>query len=1042
MSRGAIAKIYRIRQANNAAAAFYTKCLVTLPSAGKARAHLRSRKLSPESVKTFAIGYAPDCYYGDEGGGWGSGSLVEYLADQGFASNEIVESGLAARTKPKLFSVGDRGRQINDSLDVNGGENLADEEDRHDYSDLIDRFRSRLIIPIMDESGQNVIALGGRHLLAAAGSSDDDVSEENEKSPSSFTPAKYINSPDSLVFTKKNVLFNKARATRALEDHSSNSKIPSAAKHDSSMATTTSFVPPPAIVVVEGYLDVIALTNAGIKNVVASMGTALPVEQLKLVAKMRNSAPGGRIILCLDGDDAGKNAVERLCSSNILSNVPELSKNELFVATLSGGEVKDPSDFVTLAGGGNKARMRFEEEILDNAIPWDEWYIDRLLSKHEVDSKDGSVGSFAGICNDVSTFLASFSNPADRTRRVHKIAEKLVALIAGVEMSSSSIGMLRAQLESDILNMSSRKAGVREAIERRIEVTDGVSGEATASKMKRLSRGDLDNIYDDERKMSKSALSRVAPQRADNLQRSIPALNPPRARKGATRTRSFRTNPKKTKKPQERYLVPHFNGFEFKHQSDKDWLGLSGNSPMMHLGEAPGPAGEKDRLRAETPMFEDKYRPPRKKEEDLLYFNSNRYLGEQYLLPQAIRAGYELGNERPLPGESIVEFTERKLFQCPDPNQLIKQAESRLIHALAKFPQARMAMRNVYSASTFGPSNLRWTSEERKWLFLCLTGSPQIDPPVPAELLDGGNQFQLHVHLANRDDCPDGSFNRSDIKPVNDRATSSKFIETTIEASVDRPDYELYSLGDGSGKNSFDRSEVEVLAPEYNDSDSILDKGSQTEVVGRPESIGGNNNGLLDEFFLETDMFPSSDNNKITKETRAELTVQESISTLLRASAMKRFSVAKEKLTRIVREMDRRGVDDEDGTLSKHDGISSEELQALFENVGNEVVEAQRSLYDSERSTDRVNSHLLDYSVTNGVKYKISQSELERLDQMMEEHIASLPDSCHRPETPGQDGSYAFGADAFDEKVNPIYGGRDPNEYVINGLPDGESKWD
>jgi hypothetical protein len=464
---------------------------------------------------------------------------------------------------------------------------------------------------------------------------------------------------------------------------------------------------------------------------------------------------------------------------------------------------------------------------------------------------------------------------------------------------------------------------------------------------------------------------------------------------------------------------------------------------MMHLGEAPGPVGEKDRLRAETPMFEDKYRPPRKKEE-LLYFNSNRYLGEQYLLPQAIRAGYELGNERPSPGESLVEFTERKLFQSPNPDQLIKQAESRLIHALAKFPQARMAMRSVYSASTFGPSNLRWTSEERKWLFLCLTGSPQIDPPLPAELLDGGNQFQLHLHLANRDDCPDGSFNRNDIKPVNDRAASLEFIETTIETSVDRPDYEADSLEDESGKDSFDRSEVEVLAPENDELDSILDIGSQAEVVGRPESIDGNTNGLLDEFFLETDMFPSFDNNKITKETRAELTVQESISTLLRASAMKRFSIAKENLTRIVHEMDRRGVDDEGGKVSKHDfdGVSSEELQTLFEKVGNEVVEAQRSLYDSERSTDRVNSHLLDYSVTNGVKYKLSQSELERLDQMMDEHISSLPDSSHRPETPGHDGSYAFGADEFDENINPIYGGRNPDEYVVKGLPDGESKWD
>lgn len=297
---------------------------------------------------------------------------------------------------------------------------------------------------------------------------------------------------------------------------------------------------------------------------------------------MHSSSPSiGRIILCLDGDDAGKNAVERLCSSNILSNVPELSKNELYVATLSGGEVKDPSDFVNMAGGGEKARTRFQEEILDNAIPWDEWYIDRLLSKHEVGAKDGA-GSFVGICNELSTFLATFSNPADRTRRSHKIAEKLVTLIAEDEMSSSSISMLRVQLESDILNMSSRKAGVREAIERRIEITDGLLGEATASKLKRLSSGDFDDKNDDERKMSKNALAMMEPKISDGSQRSIQASSPPRQRKDATRVRSFRTNPKRRNRqlpemPTERHLVPHFNGFEFKHQSDKDWLGLSNN---------------------------------------------------------------------------------------------------------------------------------------------------------------------------------------------------------------------------------------------------------------------------------------------------------------------------------------------------------------------------------------------------------------------------------------------------------------------------------
>ena len=182
----------------------------------------------------------------------------------------------------------------------------------------------------------------------------------------------------------------------------------------------------------------------------------------------------GRIILCMDGDDAGINAVERLCSSNVLSKVPDLNRNELYVATLPADDnVKDPADFVDFAGGGEKAQKRFQQEILDKAILWDEWYISRILSKHKVDAKDGTEGCFADVCDEVSTFLATFTSPADRTRRVHKIAERLVDMITedDAEQSSSSLSMLRVQFESDILNMSSRKAGVREAMERRIEQT-------------------------------------------------------------------------------------------------------------------------------------------------------------------------------------------------------------------------------------------------------------------------------------------------------------------------------------------------------------------------------------------------------------------------------------------------------------------------------------------------------------------------------------------------------------------------------------------
>jgi hypothetical protein len=415
----------------------------------------------------------------------------------------------------------------------------------------------------------------------------------------------------------------------------------------------------------------------------------------------------------------------------------------------------------------------------------------------------------------------------------------------------------------------------------------------------------------------------------------------------------------------------------------------------MHLGEVSAPR-EENRIRADTPVFESNGKMKQKRD-GIVYFNSNRYLG------------FSPGDERSSSsGESIVEVTERKLLESPDPDQLIMQAESRLLHALAKFPQARMAMRTVYSTSTFGPSNLRWSRDEREWLFLCLTGSPDIDPPLPAELLDGGTRLQLHLYLAKRNDCPDGALSNDFKNPLDD------------SSSVD-----------GSEVN---QSVTEEPMSEKDAFDSILDDTRRQ-------------NGSLDEYFLDTDMFPSFTNNTITTETRAELTVQETVATLLRATAMKRFASAKSKLTRIVNEMDHRANDDAKivnfvVASNEFSGLPPDELQELFKRVGNEVVDAQRSLYESERSTDRVNSHLLDYSVTSGVQYKLSQAKLDRLDRMMDEFIASLPEDNHRPESPGNDGNYVFGSDQFDDNIDPTYGGTSPEEYVVRGLPNGEGKWD
>ena len=977
------------------------------------------------------------------------GSLVEYLAAAEFTPDEIVEAGLATRTKQQNKQ---QVKRVEDtSKDDKTTSTDTDEDKEYDYSGLMDRFRSRLIIPIMDEGGQNVIGLGGRHLETISSDDDDEETEKNEK----FIPAKYINSPDSLVFTKKNVLFNSYKAKLALNGENS--------KEESSSTTPSSngeskFDAPPALVIVEGYFDAIALSNVGVRNVVASMGTALPMEQLKIAAEMGN-VPGGRIVLCMDGDDAGVNAVERLCSSNILSKIPKLNRNELYVATLPDDiNVKDPSDFVEYAG--DNAQQRFQEEILNEAIPWDEWYITRLVSKYEVNAKDGRIDdSFADICDDVSTFLATMPNPADRTRRVHKIAEMLVDLITAdtdTERSASSLNMLRVQFESDILNMSSRKAGVREAMERRIEQADGITGDATTSMMERLTSGGNVDMNDDDKKMSKNALARTTPpsRPIGNEQTKRTVSRPPRPAAKA-RARTFRARKTRERQLPERHLVPHFNGFQFKHESDRDWLGLNGKpKPKMHLGETPSAVEEKDRHRAETPIFEDTYIPSRKKDATV-YFNSNSFLGEQYLSSEAIRAGYSLDSgERPAPGESIADFMENRFFDS-DPDQLILQAEHRLLHALSKFPQARAAMRTVYSTSTFGPSNMRWTSEEREWLFLRLTGSPEIDDPLSVELLDEGSPSQLHLHLANRDDCPEFAFNRAVVESISTPNMTQLSGDDIIDTSVKPSDSLDTGISrDESSDNSIENPvvEVEVIMSEKDGLDSFLDDSSpQAEIQSDSSTVQDQNirNGLLDEYFLETDMFPSFGNSTIAKETRAELTVQETVATLLRATAMKRFSLAKSKLNEIVAEMDRREISDDTenhelAANNEFDSVSSEELQELFHTVGNEVVDAQKSLYESERSTDRVNSHLLDYSVTNGVQYKQSQAALERLDTIMDDFINSLPEDTHRPDNPGSDPSYEFGKDEEEGQFDAKFGGIDPATYIVKGsdMPNGESKFD
>lgn len=204
------------------------------------------------------MGYAPDGYFRVKGE-WGKGSLVHHLRDLGFTPTELIEAGVATRTK------GTRRKGAETNTNATSHDTHDNDED---YTTLIDRFRNRLVVPIFDSRGANVLGFGARIL------------PPEETDSSGYKCPKYINSPESPVFQKKNVLFGQHYAVEAVREMR---KSDSAGESGPDRGS---------VVIVEGYMDAIALWQADIHEVVASMGTALTMEQLLNAARTAGTRGG------------------------------------------------------------------------------------------------------------------------------------------------------------------------------------------------------------------------------------------------------------------------------------------------------------------------------------------------------------------------------------------------------------------------------------------------------------------------------------------------------------------------------------------------------------------------------------------------------------------------------------------------------------------------------------------------------------------------------------------------------------------------------
>ncbi|HET6441234.1 MAG TPA: DNA primase, partial [Phycisphaerae bacterium] len=279
-----------IQSIHEVAGSAFRKALESSAGAA-ARAYLRDRGVSEASAAEFGLGFA------DRNGQM----IVRHLERAGFSADQMEASGLVAR--------------------------------RQDGSGIYDRFRGRLIFPIANESGKT-IAFAARALKPG-------------------DEPKYLNSPETPIYRKSEVLYNLHRARKAVRDHG-------------------------RAILVEGYMDVIGLHAAGIFEVVASCGTSLTPQQVRTLRRH-----SGKTVVNFDPDAAGVAAAER--------SVQLLLEEGIHVRVLELDGGLDPDEFVRAHGA--PAYL----DRLEHAPNYFHWLADHMRKSYDMNSAEARVDAFRAV---------------------------------------------------------------------------------------------------------------------------------------------------------------------------------------------------------------------------------------------------------------------------------------------------------------------------------------------------------------------------------------------------------------------------------------------------------------------------------------------------------------------------------------------------------------------------------------------------------------------------------------------------------------------
>lgn len=308
-------EIQDLRKVNELARDFFHNCLTMTRMGERGKAYFAGRGIRQETIEEFQLGYAPPAW----------DKLSTAFLKRGIKQEFLLASGLCAERKQ------------------GGG--------------LYDRFRGRVIIPIADERGR-VVGFGGRVL-------DDS------------TP-KYLNTPETVLFNKRKLLFGLDRSHRAIQQEG-------------------------RAIVVEGYMDAISVFDAGVHNVVASLGTSFTPEHAK---KLLHYAP--EICFCYDSDEAGQKATIRA-----LSIVRDTGARVRVIVVPDG---KDPDEFIR-KHGADAFRA-----LVEKALPLVEYRLRYVLSHTNYDTLDGKVKAL----HEMMPVLAGIREAAVRSEYERRLAQTLM----------------------------------------------------------------------------------------------------------------------------------------------------------------------------------------------------------------------------------------------------------------------------------------------------------------------------------------------------------------------------------------------------------------------------------------------------------------------------------------------------------------------------------------------------------------------------------------------------------------------------------------